>query len=100
MKTLADLVPFPLAVSGRHGYWGASPMLEVLTYALADALETGESTTAVVLQIGGELLNERAPTPDQMDFDEDAYWERQRELQQALWESEVAPHSGDVFSHD
>jgi hypothetical protein len=59
-------------------------MLKVLTYALRGALETGEPTGSIVLQIGGELLNERAPTPDEMDFNEDAYWERQRELQQGV----------------
>lgn len=88
MRTLTDLVPFPLAVSGRRGYWGASPMLEVLTYALRDALASGEPTGVIVWQIGDELFNERAPTPDQMDFDEDAYWAWQREFQQALWESQ------------
>lgn len=88
MRTLADLVPFPLAVSGRHGYWGASPMLEVLTYALRDALENGQEAEAIVLQIGEELLNERAPTPDEMNFDEDAYWAAQRDLQQRIWEAE------------
>lgn len=80
MRTLADLVPFPLAVSGRHGYWGASPMLEVLTYALRDALETGEATTAIVLQIGGELLNERMSTPDQLELTDAEYHARHRVL--------------------
>jgi hypothetical protein len=69
-------------------------MLEVLTYALRGALETGEPTWSIVLQIGGELLNERAPTPDEMDFDEDAYWAAQRERQQVLWEAQ-----GEMFAN-
>jgi hypothetical protein len=80
MKTLADLVPFPLAVSGRHGYWGASPMLEVLTYALRDALEEGQEAGAIVLQIGEELLNERMSTPDQLMMTDAEYHARHRVL--------------------
>jgi hypothetical protein len=93
MRALTDLVPFPLAVSGRHGYWGASPKLEEWTHELIDALAAGEPTASIVQKIGGELFNERAPTPDEMDFDEDAYWAQQLDLQQQLWEDDGELHA-------
>lgn len=86
MTTLFDAVPLPLTVRGYHGYWGASPYLAGLTGALIRALAAGESTKWVINEISGELLNERAPTPDEWDFDEDAVWAGQLERQQLLWE--------------
>jgi hypothetical protein len=66
VTALRDLGPFPVPAPGRHEQRGASPMLEVLTYALGDALAAGEPTTSIVLQIGWELLAERTSTPDQV----------------------------------
>lgn len=91
-RTLADLVPFPLVVVGRNGFWGASARLVELTRELQAAIAAGEPRRHIVVEIGEELFNERAPTPDEMDFDEDAYWERQRELQQLRWEAEADEH--------
>jgi hypothetical protein len=88
MRTLCDVVPVPLVVRGQEGYWGASPELEALTRALVEALTVGDSTKGIVEEIRDELFCERAPTGDQMGFDEDAYWAGQLELQQRLWEAQ------------
>ncbi|MGH3780531.1 MAG: hypothetical protein ACRDRO_07850 [Pseudonocardiaceae bacterium] len=84
--TLTARFPTGLVRSGWGGYWGASARTEVLTYALVDLIAAGADTTAVVWQIGDELASERAPTPDEMDWDEAAYERSQRDLQQRLWE--------------
>lgn len=84
--TLAARFPTGVARSGRGGYWGASPRTEVLTYALIDLIAAGADTTAVVWQIGDELASELAPTPDELDWDEDAHQRAQQDLQQRLWE--------------
>lgn len=84
--TLTARFPTGLARSGRGGYWGASARTEVLTHALIDLIAAEADTTAVVWQIGDELAAERAPTPDEMDWDEAAYERAQLALQQRLWE--------------
>lgn len=84
--TLTARFPTGLVQSGRGGYWGASARTEVLTYALIDAIAAGVDTTMIVWQLGDELASERAPTPNEMDWDEAAYERSQRDLQQRLWE--------------
>jgi hypothetical protein len=82
-------MPTGIAVSGRNGYWGASTRTVELTALLIQALTDGADASAIVQEISEELTNEYCPTPDQMDFDEDAYWEVMRERQQRMWEEDA-----------
>jgi hypothetical protein len=88
-------MPYGIAVSGENGYWGASARTAELTALLIQALTDGADASAIVREISEELTNEYGPTPDQMDFDEDAYWEVMWERQQRMWE-EDAGLGGDV----
>lgn len=77
MPTLTDAITEPLVESGKDGYWGASEELAKLADKLNSAIEAHEDTAHIVTDIDEELYCERAPTPDEMDFDEDAYWDAQ-----------------------